>query len=81
MTATCMSAYEINSQQGRSKNHSVLNAINLQNAELNRFEAKVQVTHKKIKCVWVHFTCINKSFAGKNAVTDRIYFLQVSRKK
>ena len=45
MTATCMSAYEINSQQGRSKNHSVLNAINLQNTELNRFEAKVQATH------------------------------------
>ena len=42
-----MSAYEINTQQGRSKNHSVLNAISLQNAELNRFEAKVQVTQQK----------------------------------
>ena len=49
MTAICMSAYEINSQQGRSKIHSVLNAINLQNAELNRLEAKVQVTHTKNK--------------------------------
>ena len=55
-----MSAYEINSQQRRSKNHSVLNAINLQHAELK----KVQVTEKKLKCVWVHFTCINKLFAG-----------------
>ena len=39
-----MSAYEINSQQGRSKNNSVLSAINLQNAELNRIEAQVQVS-------------------------------------